>query len=232
MISEMELCKDDMAPLFAALAKSQGEYESVIKTHQGHGFKYAHIGDVLDMVIPILSRNGIAIMQPFTSTQMVTIVAHSSGAALEFRAEMAIDGTQRMNASQKVGAGVTYFRRYHLCSVLGIATEDEMDARLRDNRAPNKDWTDPENPELHTGVKDAVIPENATERERAMAFEAAIIDKFGDAKTAKGVDGVWKKNSGMIARLEADYNDLYQNILDAFENRQKALLDEQEEETE
>ena len=104
-----------------------------------------------------------------------------------------------------------------------------MDARLRDNRAPNKDWTDPENPELHTGVKGAIIPENATERERALAFESAIISKFDDAKTDKGVDGVWKKNSGVIARLEADYNDLYQNILDAFEARQKALLSEQDE---
>ncbi len=228
-MNNIEYTKEDMAPLYAALAKSQAEWEGVIKTHEGHGFKYAHIGDVLDMVLPILSKHEICVLQPFTGTQMVTILAHSSGVALEFRADMAIDGTGRMNASQKVGAGVTYFRRYHLCSVLGIATEDEMDAKLRDARAPNKNWTDPENPELLTGVKGAVVPKDATGRERALIFEAKIIEKFGDAKTSKGVHGVWKQNEGVIARLEADYNDIYQNILDAFELRQKDLSESAEE---
>jgi len=231
MLEDMDYSKEDMAPLFGALAKAQSEYESVIKTHEGHGYKYAHIGDVLDMVLPILSKHEVCVLQPFSGQEMVTILGHSSGAALEFRAEMTHEGgTQRMNASQKVGAAVTYFRRYHLCSVLGIATEDEMDAKLRDNRAPNKNWTDTENPDLLTGVKGAVVPEGATDRERALIFEAAIIDKFGDAKTDKGADGVWKKNGGVIARLEADYNDIYQNILDAFEMRQRALMDEREDE--
>lgn len=219
--------KKSTPSLNAALAAAQGEYESVVKIHQGHGFKYANISDVLDMVRPILSRHGIAVMQPFTDREMVTILAHASGEEREFRCPMVMDATSRMNASQKVGAGVTYFRRYHLCSILGIATEDEMDAKLRDSKAPTKDFTPQGEPGLSTAPRGAVVREDMTPKEKAEACGEAIMRAFLEPKTGKGVEGVWKRNEGFIARFEESYPDVYANVLDAFTSALKAHDEEQ-----
>jgi len=211
----------NMAPLYAALAKSQAAFKNVVKGKTGHGFKYADIGDVLEMALPILSRNGIAVLQPFTPTEMTTILTHESGAVLEFRTPIIADATGRMNASQKVGASVTYFRRYHLCSVLGIATEDEMDARLRDSRSPNEQF---ETPDGVMGVKgQAPLSANATPAERARTACDAIMAQMQEAKTQKGLDGVWKRNNGIIERFAASYPVEHGDVLAAYEARSNAL---------
>ena len=213
----------NMAPLFAAMAKCQAAFKSVVKDKQGHGFKYADIGDVLEMALPILSCNGIAVLQPFTPSEMITILCHESGASMEFRTPIVADTTGRMNASQKVGASVTYFRRYHLCSILGIATEDELDARLRDSKAPDANFTSATEPGLSLGVKGTLVAADATPAEKARAYADGIIKAFHEVKTQKGLNGVWTRNESIIERLAASYPAEHGDVLEVFSSRMKAL---------
>lgn len=215
----------DMAAFFGALAKAQGEFKSIVKDKKGHGFKYADIGDVLEMALPILSKHGLGVMQPFTDTEMVTIIFHESGASREFRVPMVMDATARMNAAQKVGAGVTYFRRYHLCSVLGIATEDEMDARLRDSGAPSEDFSDAREPGLTVGVRGVSVPQGTPPDKAARLYADGITAQMIDAKTPKGLDGVWSRNEKVIARLLASYPAEHGDVLAVYELRQRQFAE-------
>lgn len=213
-----------LAPLYAALSKAQGLFESVVKKQEGNYGKYANISDGLDMVLPILSDLGVCVMQPFTDTEMVTILAHESGAVREYRVKMVLDSGNRGNATQKVGSTVTYYRRYHLFSILGLATEDEMDAKVADNNAVTPDFKDPQEG-LDSLPRGTAFERSQTPAQKAAAAAEAIIAQIKDEriKTPKGLNGVWDRNARYISRLEASYNDEYQNVVDAYDLRLQGM---------
>lgn len=118
----------------AALAKAQSEIKNPEKTKTAkagsYSYKYADIADVLNQALPVLSKNGIAVTQP---THMVdgslivtTRLLHSSGEFIE--SEYPVSGIQGGD-HQKIGAALTYARRYALCSLIGVAAEEDTDAQ-------------------------------------------------------------------------------------------------------
>jgi hypothetical protein len=123
--------------LAGALAAVQGEIRDAYKAKEGHGYNYADLASILEIVRPLCSRNGIAVFQhPFDAgpgrTGVETMLAHTSGEWIRGRYSMPVEpANKRMNTSQAVGAVVTYARRYALAAALGIAQHDN-DAALVD----------------------------------------------------------------------------------------------------
>ena len=133
----------DIAGLFGALAKAQGEFGSVersqtarIKSKREGGADYAYDYAPLDVVLaavrPALSRNGIAIMQfPLTrssregggSVLVRTLLAHESGQRIWNDLAVGCVSTD----AKDVGSAITYARRYALQALLGIAPDHDDD---------------------------------------------------------------------------------------------------------
>ena len=94
-------------------------------------YKYADINDVLDAVIPILTENGITMIQPISVIDGVTYLE-----TVLCCGENKIKSVMILNianqAPQQVGALLTYYRRYALTSLLGIATEESEDEAAED----------------------------------------------------------------------------------------------------
>lgn len=211
----------DMGALYAALAKAQGEFPDIQKTKTGHGYKYADIADILKAVRPVLSKNGLAVFQNIEGDKLTTTLAHSSGATLVSSYPLVQDGTGRMNNIQRIGAALTYARRYSLTALLGVAADEDVDAEDIDvtGRTNNparatseglKDaWTD--------GVLDS-LPADASDRDKAVAFSDQIIADMQAKKSARGVNGVWEKREGIISALDKKHNDLFQNVFDCFQS--------------
>jgi hypothetical protein len=127
--------------LAAALAAAQGELRNPekgktakvkgkTKTGQNYEyeFKYADIGDVLEAVLPVLSRHGLALVQPTRigdgAIFITTRLLHTSGEALESDYPVcSLNGEH-----QKMGAAMTYARRYALTSLLGVSAVEDTDA--------------------------------------------------------------------------------------------------------
>jgi ERF superfamily len=96
-------------------------------------FRYAALSSGLDIVRKALGDQEIATVQTTTIDQeaglirLTTMLAHSSGEWLssEWWPICAISET---TAPQRMGAALTYARRYALFALVGIAGEDDLDA--------------------------------------------------------------------------------------------------------
>lgn len=124
----------------AALAKAQGEFVAIEKaktakvkgqTKDGRSFdytyKYADIADVLAGLLPPLSKHGLSVIQPtlvIDGVMMIrTRILHASGQWIESDYPVSsINGDH-----QKMGGALTYARRYALCSLVGVAAEEDTD---------------------------------------------------------------------------------------------------------
>jgi hypothetical protein len=115
--------------LFAALSAVQGELEDVKKDRQGHGYRYADLGAVLDEVRPALARHGLCVTQLVGDlvdglVTVETVLGHSSGQWLSTRASGPLH-EGRMSPIQQVGSIITYLRRYSLAALVGLTQVDD-----------------------------------------------------------------------------------------------------------
>ena len=131
-----------IAQLAAALAKAQGELinpekslTATIKTDDGAAqqiFRYAPLSSGLEIVRKTLGQHEIAVVQT-TSTDpaagminLTTMLAHASGEWIA--SEWPVCAITETSAPHRLGAALTYARRYALFTLVGIAGEDDMDA--------------------------------------------------------------------------------------------------------
>jgi hypothetical protein len=115
--------------LITALAKAQGEYQSIGKNRVNPFFKsqYADFDSIMDTIRPILSKNGLALIQvtvidPTTRSRTLhTKVAHSSGQWIESRQII----IPEKNDDQKFASSVTFNKRHQAMSILNITISDD-----------------------------------------------------------------------------------------------------------
>jgi len=139
----MPRCSDSMAALAAALAKAQAELINPEKSltatiragRAGEGersFRYAPLSSGLDIVRKTLGQHEIATLQTTaidTAAGMVnltTTLAHASGEWIA--SDWPVCPIAEAAQPQRMGAALTYARRYSLFTLVGIAGEDDLDA--------------------------------------------------------------------------------------------------------
>jgi hypothetical protein len=146
----MQRSSESIAALASALAKAQAELVNPEKTltavlrpsRPGEGartFRYAPLSSGLDIVRKTLGEHEIATLQTTAIDQssgvvnLTTTLAHASG---EWIASVwPICPVTEVATPQRMGAALTYARRYALFTLVGIAGEDDLDAPDLD-RAP------------------------------------------------------------------------------------------------
>lgn len=142
---------ENMAELAAALSKAQGEMQAAIKGSENPFFKskYADLGSVWDAARPVLSKNGLCVMQT-TELQgelviLVTALVHISGQWVKSYLPL----KPAKNDSQGMGAAITYLRRYSLSALVGVVCDDDDDGETAVGRGktppslPNKQSVPP-----------------------------------------------------------------------------------------
>ena len=115
--------------LASALCKAQSELDNASKSSTGHCYKYADLGEIIDILTPVLSKYGLAHMQSPVIVDgracLETIIMHESGQYISNTALMAHAKLHKGNDAQMMGATIAYQRRYSLKSMFGIAEVDE-----------------------------------------------------------------------------------------------------------
>ena len=117
-----------MKNLSQSLVKFQSQLRPVTKDAENPFFRsrYADLSSILQAVMPILSANGLAVIQPMKVVDervyLVTRLIHESGETLE--SEMILP---QNSDPQKYGSLITYYKRYQLQALLGINTEEDDD---------------------------------------------------------------------------------------------------------
>lgn len=114
--------------LYEALFKVTKKLESVKKSSDNPFFKskYADLNTHLDLVKPLLEENGLMLLQPTVSvdgkTMVTTRLVHvETGEMIE--SSIAIPDS--ISDSQKIGAAITYFRRFGINSLFALKSEDD-----------------------------------------------------------------------------------------------------------
>lgn len=102
-------------------------------TPDEYEFSYATLDSILAEVRPILSENGLSVVQELREGEkggigVSTTILHASG---QFFASFCPLLTDARN-NQGMGSAISYLRRYALCAVLNIVAQDDDDANLAD----------------------------------------------------------------------------------------------------
>ena len=132
---------ESIKELSTALAKFQGEITNPINSATNPFFKskYAPLNDILTLVRPILSKNGLSVVQAPSGDGehiiVTTTLLHSSGEWIEF--DNLVLKADKPTA-QGAGSAITYARRYAISSILGISSEDDDDGNNAEPKAPVK----------------------------------------------------------------------------------------------
>jgi hypothetical protein len=148
-----------IASLAAALAKAQAELVNPEKSltatiasgHRGgaeQSFRYAPLSSGLDIVRKTLGQHEIATVQTTAIDQtaglvnLTTVLAHSSGEWIA--SDWPVCAIADTATPHRMGAALTYARRYALFTLVGIAGEDDLDAP--DLTTPGQQPPGPERP--------------------------------------------------------------------------------------
>jgi hypothetical protein len=139
----MHRSSESIGVIAAALAKAQGELTNPEKSliaairspfpSEGEKtFRYASLASGLDIVRKSLGQHEIATVQTTTIDQdsgqirLTTLLAHASGEWIS--SDWPVCAASETATPQRMGAALTYARRYALFALVGIAGEDDLDA--------------------------------------------------------------------------------------------------------
>ena len=139
----MHRSSPSIASLAAALAKAQAELVNPEKSltatirsdergRSDQTFRYASLSSGLDIVRKTLGQHEIATVQTTAIDQaagvvnLTTVLAHSSGEWIA--SDWPVCAVADTATPRRMGAALTYARRYALFTLVGIAGEDDLDA--------------------------------------------------------------------------------------------------------
>ena len=121
------------APKLVNPEKSQvAPYESEAGRGAEQTFRYAPLSSGLDIVRKTLGQHGIATIQTTAIDQiagtvnLTTMLAHASGEWIA--SDWPVCAIGETATPHRMGAALTYARRYALFTLVGIAGEDDLDA--------------------------------------------------------------------------------------------------------
>jgi ERF superfamily len=134
---------ETIGTIAAALAKAQAELvnpeKSLVATIRSDGprgaeqtFRYAPLSSGLDIVRRTLSQHQIATVQSTAIDEtagivrLSTVLAHASGEWIA--SDWPVCAINETASPHRMGAALTYARRYGLFTLVGIAGEDDLDA--------------------------------------------------------------------------------------------------------
>ena len=139
----MQRSSESIGTIAAALAKAQAQLvnpeKSLVAIVRSDGrrgaeqtFRYAPLSSGLDIVRKTLSQHEIATVQTTSIDEatgivrLSTVLAHASGEWIA--SDWPVCPITETERPQRMGAALTYARRYSLFTLVGIAGEDDLDA--------------------------------------------------------------------------------------------------------
>src|SRR5690349_22481875 len=139
----MQRSSETIGTIAAALAKAQaqlvnpeksltGTIRSAVTGASERSFRYAPLSSGLDIVRKTLSQHEIATVQTTSIDEtagivrLSTVLAHASGEWIA--SDWPVCAISETATPHRMGAALTYARRYALFTLVGIAGEDDFDA--------------------------------------------------------------------------------------------------------
>jgi hypothetical protein len=211
----MQRSSETIGAIAAALAKAQGELANPEKSLIGtirasdsretnQTFRYAALSSGLEIVRKALGGHEIATVQTTAIDKeaglirLTTTLAHASGEWLS--SEWPVCPISETAAPRRMGAALTYARRYSLFTLVGIAGEDDLDAtdlraaansdtqpRLDVQASPRPPANEPFFASLGSRRKGKVVrpPRIVLAADQSEALRGRLVAEISDIKSAE-----------------------------------------------
>lgn len=194
--------------LLESLVKAQAEFTTLPKDKAGYGYKYTDLDTVITTVRPVLVRYNLGFAQSLTTMEsgknaITTRVFSAGGEYLEDTIALPDIQVGKTNAAQNMGAAITYMKRYALCAILGISSDEDTDAVIQENKpaqqtkapvqkkAPVQQKTGPMGgPDTPEQKKNIEYLLGSVDNEGVRVFNAEDIKKIGPMRMEKTADEV------------------------------------------
>ncbi len=152
-----------MQNILKALILAKQEFKHIPKNSYNpyHKNKYANLDAVLGAISEALNKYDLCLLQPTEvradQTILKTVIYH-----VESGEQIACELLLPQNADpQKTGSAITYYRRYALCSLLGIIADEDDDGNVTI-------------PQKNNGVGTAFVPNRTPDnRDRSNSISAS-----------------------------------------------------------
>lgn len=133
-MSTASVKEEQKGNVYQRLFEFQKEDYGIVKSKKAHQYSYAPLDDIIDIVKPHLVKHGLLIIHCTTIINGLDVVITKLiniddtkdyiECTTEIKKEIKIGS---MNPIMVVGAQITYIRRYHVVTVLGLTTEEDTD---------------------------------------------------------------------------------------------------------
>src|SRR4030081_3724933 len=167
----MHRSSESVAAIATALAKAQTELSNPEKAMVGtvynnrsespQTFRYASLSSGLDIVRKTLGGQQIAVAQttnidrPSGAVNLTTVLMHTSGEWIS--SDWPVCALSEISQPRRMGAALTYARRYALFTMVGIAGEDDLDAPDVTHDQPKGDKAADARPAVWSGIEPAPV---------------------------------------------------------------------------
>jgi len=136
-ISSIDVDKE----LLISLAKFQSNCPVIEKNKKGYGYKYADHAMIIKTISPILKECNLGYTQLLGGNHLeisIQTIIFSTNSLKMFSSTISSEieenqGKQKLSIVQRMGATITYLKRYALCAALGIVSEDDPDGIINDS---------------------------------------------------------------------------------------------------
>jgi hypothetical protein len=188
---------EEFASLYEALRAAQATLPDVAKNRTAkvkgksksgnefeYSYKYADITDVLSAVRPHFARFGITILQPTriegNALQVATRIVHDkTGQFEESLYPVAAIGADH----QALGSALTYARRYALCSMIGLAPDEDADGQ-------HAAASGPERQKVRNEATGRMVDPNSSAQLKKNGAWDSFMDKLQHFQDARDFDGL------------------------------------------
>jgi len=178
---------ESISKLLSGLMDVQREIPTMPKNAKAYGYNYTDLDTITSVIKPILARHDIAYMQSVGTNEqgqniLTTRIFNREGEYIEDSTILPIIQGTKNNSAQTLGMAITYMRRYALCAMFGITSDEDVDA----------------NTVMPT--QSANIPQNVQKVQNAMGGQVQTQNLGQEIKTLlESKDG-----NGMLIFTEAD----------------------------
>lgn len=112
----------------AAVAQFQANCPQVLKDRQSNFGRYASLDDIMEDIKPHLAAAGLCVSFDVEMADSATLTVHaiiSKGIHKQRTKFVCPVPDMKVNATQRMGAALSYAKRYALCAALNIVVTDE-----------------------------------------------------------------------------------------------------------
>jgi ERF superfamily protein len=193
----MHRSSENVAAIATALAKAQIELTNPEKamigsiynarTDSKRSFRYASLSSGLDIIRKVLGSQQIAVAQTTDidsvsgTVNLTTLLVHTSGEWIS--SDWPVCNLSETAAPRRMGAALTYARRYALFTMVGIAGEDDLDAPDIADEEPKREETAEPDPAPRNGP--ASKPADPTRSRTAPAGQEKLSEQASAAAKAQ-----------------------------------------------